>query len=234
MSAPKPKTTQTADHKLTRTCHDNGTTLGTVVTALEKTWAAIQQRHTDLPSVVITVASGTAGKHPVWGHFAALRWQQGTTKLPEVLIAGEGLNRPVTDVLATLLHESAHALANVRGIKDTSRQGRWHNKKFAELAGEVGLDVTKDDRIGWSLTTLTTETENVYTKPLRTLEKALTVWRHPEAATGLKRRNSNNGLTCQCACSRRIRVSATALEQGPITCGICGHDFAPDDQEASS
>ncbi|MFD1534873.1 hypothetical protein [Pseudonocardia aurantiaca] len=34
-------------------------------------------------------------------------------------------------------HEkAAHALAHVRGIKDTSRQGRWHNARFKALAEE--------------------------------------------------------------------------------------------------
>ena len=48
----------------------------------------------------------------------------GTTtsdKLPEVFVGDEGLARGPADVLGTLLHEAAHALADVRGIKDTSR-----------------------------------------------------------------------------------------------------------------
>lgn len=47
---------------------------------------------------------------------------------------------------------TAHALAHVRGIKDTSRQGRWHNTKFKALAEELGIEVSKDPRIGWSPT----------------------------------------------------------------------------------
>ncbi|WP_297495484.1 hypothetical protein [Pseudonocardia sp.] len=42
-------------------------------------------------------------------------------------------------MLATLLHEAAHALAHVRGIKDSSRQGRWHNAKFKALSEELGI-----------------------------------------------------------------------------------------------
>lgn len=230
--------TATASKKLTRTCQDSPFTPSRVITALEKTWTAIQAQHDELPDAVIVVASGTSGRHPVWGHFAALRWQHGTAKLPEILIAGEGLNRPVTDILATLLHEAAHTLAHVRGIKDTSRQGRWHNKKFAQLANELGLDAAKDDKIGWSVTTLQSGTEDAYTTPLRALRKALTAWRHPDTNTaGTSRSSSNNGLTCQCGCDRRIRVSATVLEAGPITCGICGENFTHEDtdgQEASS
>ena len=56
------------------------------------------------------------------------------------MISGEGLRRTAHDVLGTLLHEAAHALAHARGIKDTSRQGRYHNKHFKTLAEELGLD----------------------------------------------------------------------------------------------
>jgi hypothetical protein len=52
-------------------------------------------------------------------------------------------------------------LAHVRGIKDTSRQGRWHNARFKALAEELGIEVTKDPRIGWSPTNLPAETRAV-------------------------------------------------------------------------
>jgi hypothetical protein len=67
-------------------------------------------------------------------------------RLPEVFVGGEGLARGPAHVLATLLHEAAHALAHVRGIKDTPRQGRWHNARFKALAQEVGIEVSKDPK----------------------------------------------------------------------------------------
>ncbi len=48
-----------------------------LVAALEQAWAAIQTRHTDLPNVVIVLASGSVGAPRValkLGHFAAMRW----------------------------------------------------------------------------------------------------------------------------------------------------------------
>ena len=33
---------------------------------------------------------------------------------------------------------------------------------------------------------------------------------------------------CVCECGRKIRVAPTVLAAGPITCGVCGTDFAPD------
>jgi hypothetical protein len=39
-----------------------------------------------------------------------------------------------------MLREAIHALAYVRGVKDTSRGGKYHNKReFVALAGELGL-----------------------------------------------------------------------------------------------
>ena len=46
---------------------------------------------------------------------------------PEVFIATELLADGAADVFGVLLHEAAHAIAAARDIKDTSRQGRYHN-----------------------------------------------------------------------------------------------------------
>ena len=50
-------------------------------------------------------------------------------RCPEVFVGGEGLVLGAVDVLGTLLHEATHALAHVRGIQDTQRQGRYHNRR---------------------------------------------------------------------------------------------------------
>ena len=41
-----------------------------LVAAIERTWAAIQQRHSDVPEVVVTLASGRTVKGVNLGHFA--------------------------------------------------------------------------------------------------------------------------------------------------------------------
>jgi integrase len=70
----------------------------------------------------------------------------------EVLVGGEGLHRSPLEVLGTLLHEAAHGLACARSIQDTSRGGRYHNRRYATLARELGLDVAAVKPIGWSAT----------------------------------------------------------------------------------
>jgi DnaJ domain len=125
-----------------------------LLAVLEDTWTAIRRHHGQVPAVVIIIASGTDSRQPKWGHYASGRWYASNVKHAEVMISGEGLARTPRDVLATLLHEAAHALAAARGITDTSRQGRYHNKKYALLAKELGLDVTETPGFGWTITTV--------------------------------------------------------------------------------
>ncbi len=78
-------------------------------------------------------------------------------------------------VLQTMLHEAAHALAHVRGIKDTSRSGnRYHNSAFAELAEELGLKrpQTRSNSIGYSACTITEETVKTYESTIKALDAA--------------------------------------------------------------
>lgn len=204
-------------------------TAAAVISALETAWDAIRVQHPEVPAVVIIIGSGTSGRHAKWGHYAAMRWQHGTNRLPEVLVSGEGLKRTPAEVLTTLLHEAAHALADVREVKDTSRQGRWHNHKFAALADELGLDTSKDPRIGYSPCTPRETTTAVYKTALRKLSAALSAYRHPELTTGGTTRKSNNALACTCQCPRRIRVARAVLEEGDITCTLCDAPFQPDE-----
>ncbi|MGH3712842.1 MAG: hypothetical protein ACRDT4_05190 [Micromonosporaceae bacterium] len=215
---------------LTPTCQTpSEVTTAAILRVLEDAWGQIRTRHPDVPEAVLIIGPGTAGKgRPKWGHFAALRWQHGSTQLPEILIAGEGLARSAEEVLATLLHEAAHGVASVRRIQDTSRQGRWHNKRFAALADELGLTAEKDPTIGWSLTTIREATKDTYADTLTALTGAMRLYRHPDPERSTSRKDSNNGLTCECDCPRKIRVAAAVLEEGEITCGVCGTDFTPE------
>jgi hypothetical protein len=203
-------------------------TIVQLVAALEDAWTAIRAKHPEVPAVVIVIGSGTSTRQAKNGHYAPTRWQHGDNRLAEVLVSGEGLKRPVDEVFTTLLHEAAHGLANARGIQDTSRQGRWHNQRFADLAKELGLDPQKDDRIGWSPCTLRDETAKAYAGVLKGLSTALQAYRHPETV-GEAAKKSNNGVACVCQCPRRIRVAKAVLEEGAITCQVCDSDFEPDE-----
>jgi curved DNA-binding protein CbpA len=196
-----------------------------VLKVLEDIWLEIRRWHPEIPPAVIIIASGTEGKQARLGHHAPGRWNVAGEQRTEIMISGEGLRRSSREVLGTLLHEAAHALAHARGIKDTSRQGRYHNKHFKTCAEELGLAVEHDDRNGWSASTITDITHIAYARQLHDLTEAMTLWRHGETTTGPTTRRSTNLIAAACPCGRSIRVAASTLAEAPITCQACDGDF---------
>jgi hypothetical protein len=200
-------------------------TASPILKVLEDVWLEIRRWHPDIPPAVIIIASGTDGKHPRWGHHAPGRWNVAGQQYAEVMISGEGLRRTPDEVLGTLLHEAAHALAHARGIKDTSRQGRYHNKHFKTCAEQLGLAVEHDQHNGWAATTITDVTRIAYARQLADLAQAMTLWRHGETTTGPATRRNSNFIAAICPCGRSIRVAASTLAEAPITCQACDGDF---------
>jgi hypothetical protein len=198
-----------------------------VLAVLEDTWTAIRRNHGQVPPVVLIIASGTDSKQPRWGHYASGRWYASNIKHAEVMVSGEGLARTPRDVLATLLHEAAHALAAARGITDTSRQGRYHNKKYAALARELGLDVTATVGFGWTITTVPDTTADQYAGQLDALKDAMTIWRNAEHTPAAAKGRSTNLIAAACSCGRKIRVAASTLDEAPIICRACDGHFKP-------
>lgn len=195
-----------------------------VVRALEDAWATIHH-HPELPEVFIVVGAGSSTEqHLRHRHPAATRWQRDDQRLS---VDGEGLNRGAVVVLGTLLHEAAHVSAHVRNINDTSRRGRCHNRRVAKLAEELGLE--HDRRQRWSSSTPSTDSIARYRTALDNLDRALRIYRHPQATGGGNTTSSDNPVACACACDdgRRIRVSRLTLGVGPIVCQVCGSQFDP-------
>ena len=73
----------------------------------------------------------------------------------EINLCAEYLNRPINDVISTLLHEMVHLFnLTITKVQDTSRNGYYHNTKFKQAAIDHGLDCEKTEKYGWSKTTL--------------------------------------------------------------------------------
>lgn len=70
----------------------------------------------------------------------------------ELNISAEYLDRPVKNVMATLLHEMIHIYCLENNIKDTSNGYRYHNKKFKHEAEKRDLKMSYNNYIGWSIT----------------------------------------------------------------------------------
>ncbi|WP_280471841.1 hypothetical protein [Nocardia cyriacigeorgica] len=221
---------------------------GSMVAAIEDAWAGLRARHPDVPDVVITIASGSVGRRGVrLGQFGPDRWVHGDARLPELFIGGEGFAQGPREVMATLLHEAAHGIARTRGVKDTSRNGAYHNGRYRDIAAELGLGVERHKGSGWSITNLPDAAAQTYQQQIAKLGSLLVAHRRterefldeetatgdPEADTEAGAPNSkpsrpHNGhsLTCSCEPVRRVRASQKTVDAGPILCGVCQQPFA--------
>lgn len=214
-----------------------------LVQAIEGAWSAIQANHDDVPDVVVTLGSGIVRAGLKYGHFAASAWEKGGSeeRIHELFVGGEGLSRGARSLMGTLLHEAAHAWAEANEIKDTSRQGRYHNDKFRLIGETFGLKLEHSTSLGWSTTELPDETAAEYEEAIFALDMALTAHRHMPKLVSLPTTpttggtvalppktttNHNNGIVARCGCGRRIRISLSVFEMGAITCSVCGEDFA--------
>ncbi|MFT4010937.1 MAG: hypothetical protein QM655_12950 [Nocardioidaceae bacterium] len=202
-----------------------------LVDAITATWTKVRSLHPEVPAVMFTLGEGIAPNGRVTlGHFLAAGWiERGTDQtINEVFIGAEGLAAGADELLDTLLHEAAHALAHARGLADTSRQGRYHNAKFRDVAIELGLECTSDAKRGWAETTLSAPARVAYVNELAVLDTA--IGGHRRSRPRRVRASSNNGIALVCGCGRKIRASASTARLGAITCGVCSTTF---EEEAS-
>jgi hypothetical protein len=225
-----------------------------IVQALEAAYAKIREHHPELPAVVIITGSGLDSYGLRWGHFARDRWIDALAngRRPELFVGGERLACGAELTFQTMFHESAHALACVRGVQDCSRQNRYHNCRFLEIAREVGLDYphgAPDPTIGYSAVELTDTARKHYRRTIDRLQRAVnlhldnpltglgkgtagTLGGHGGRVKGGSKRTRGTGgaslvkAVCACEPARIIRVSRTVLDGPAIRCDACEQEFA--------
>lgn len=109
----------------------------------------------ELPTPIITIQSTPKA----YGHFVANSdaWKidnaDGTQRgAYEINIGAGTLNRPIENVVATLIHECVHLYCHIKGLKDTSSHGQYHTKVFKAEAERRGLSISNGGYIGFSVT----------------------------------------------------------------------------------
>lgn len=103
----------------------------------------------ELEMPIITIQSTPRA----FGHVTCGKiWKVKEENAYELNIGAGTLDRPIENVVATMLHEMVHIYHLMNGIQDCSRGNTYHNKKFKEKAESVGLIIEYDARIGWSIT----------------------------------------------------------------------------------
>lgn len=124
---------------------------------LVKVFKAINEEYfnNELEVPTITIQS-TVG---AYGHVTVNKvWHNHREATHELNVSADYLDRPIENIVATLIHEACHLYAMQTGIKDTSNNGVYHNKRFKQLAEDRGLIISRHDKYGWTLTEPSEET----------------------------------------------------------------------------
>ena len=179
----------------------------------------------ELPVPIITVQS----KPGTYGHCSVAKvWQRKDDKTYEMNISAETLNYPIEEVIDTLLHEMCHLYCRENNIKEVSRGGKYHNKRFKEVAEAHGLTCVPCGQYGWNTTPGDNLVEYALNKGWNeillgrnTLPPAMrtgaTGTAQPGAATpGGKRPSSTRKVVCP-KCGQSVR----ATRKVNIICGDC-------------
>ena len=208
-----------------------------VIEKLEKLFSMFNQRfyNGELQTPVITISPDTTKGAYGW----CTAWRAWTDKEPksfvdmtpeeletlktdgyyEINFCAEHIARNFEEIAETMLHEMVHLYNLQIGVQDTSRNGFYHNKKYADAATVHGLEVEKTKKYGYSKTTLNEEAKN-YVSGLS--DKKFELYRRsaPKVSGGSKAKSSSRKYVCpNCGCIIR------ATKEVHIICGECEVEF---------
>lgn len=180
----------------------------------------------ELQPVTITVQSTPrAYGHIVLGDAWSIKGEGSK----ELNIGAGTLDRPIEEVVATLVHECVHLLNHQNGIGDCSNHGVYHNRFFKATAEAHGLIVTRSEKYGWSHTApgeplidwiLKNEIPDIMMN--RNEYHGIRIAGGDKAASGgvlpigTTRPSSTRKLICPC-CRQSVRATKTVN----ILCGDC-------------
>ncbi|MDL2318777.1 SprT-like domain-containing protein [Eubacteriales bacterium OttesenSCG-928-A19] len=190
--------------------------ISTAAAFLETAFDVLNKQYFDsaLSKPMITIQSTPSA----YGHFTPYdAWQdENGNGRKEINLGAENLNRPAENTIATLVHEMVHYYCDMHDIKDTSRNGVYHNKRFKVEAEKRGLVISYDNSIGWSKTKPAPELmELVKAQGWDTLGFARRGG-GAASATRTRKPSSTRKYSCPC-CGQSVR----ATKRINIICGDC-------------
>lgn len=108
----------------------------------------------ELEEPIITIQSTPNA----YGHVTVAKtWKRKDDWRHELNMGAETIDRPIEEVVATMMHEMVHLYNIAHGVQDCSRGGTYHNKKFRDEAERRGLAIKHHEKYGWTITEPTME-----------------------------------------------------------------------------
>lgn len=173
----------------------------------------------ELPKPVITIIPDGGRSYGWFTPWKA--WSESEQGYYEINISAEYLNLPIEQVIATMLHEMVHLYNHENGIKDTSRGSMYHNLKFKTESEKRGLNIEKDNKYGWTITTLNQDGLD-FVNSLEQKDFALhrvNVNPTEESETKPKKKSSSRKYKCP-MCDQSVR----ATKEIKLLCGECSSE----------
>ena len=103
----------------------------------------------ELEEPIITIQSTPRA----YGHVTVAKaWRRKDDWRHELNLGAETLDRPIEEVVSTMMHEMVHLYNIAHNVQDTSRGGMYHNRKFRDEAERRGLVIGHHQTYGWTLT----------------------------------------------------------------------------------
>ena len=175
----------------------------------------------ELRPIAITIMSSPRTN----AHFTVGRvWRAEGERLHEINISAEHLDRPIENVVGSLLHEMVHWYCHLNGLQDTSQNGRYHNKVFKAEAENRGLRISYAKYIGYSVTEPTEELMEVIRS--HNIEKPLDINRDGERMVFIGiggDDNSSNGTDTNGVDTGAVQKPKSSTRK--YICPKCGNSF---------
>ncbi len=200
----------------------NGASLQAVIAKLESMFEMFNKQffNGELESPVIAVSPDTT--KGAYGRCTSWKAWQGEKEggYYEINMCAEHLSRPFPETCGTLIHEMVH-LKNLQDkVQDTSRSGKYHNKRFKEVAEQHGLTVAKENKYGWHITKITDETAE-WLKSTFDSEQGFKLHRDKQMKISSSGKSSSSRKYVCPECGTIIR----ATKEVHVECGDCGVPF---------
>lgn len=173
--------------------------------------------NSEIETPVITISPDTTSGAYGWCTTQKI-WKSSEEEYYEINICAEHLNRQFNEVCATLIHEMVHLHNIGNEIRDTSANGRYHNKKFKETAEQHGLVIEKDAKFGWTITKLHDDTAKWIEANIE--YKGFDLARAKKEKKSASKKSKYNYYMCPCC-----GVKFYSVHQISATCDVCGEQF---------